>query len=204
MRREPSLYSEAVTFRVVVLVSGSGTLLQALLDARAGNRAYEIVAVGADRRDITGLERARRVDVPTFTVPLERGGDRADWDRGLTEAVAAHEPDLVVCAGFMKLLGPAFLGRFGGRTINSHPALLPSFPGTHGPRDALAHGVKITGATVFMVDAGIDTGTILAQRAVDVLDDDTVETLHERIKVVERQMLVEAVDRLAMAVPTTD
>jgi phosphoribosylglycinamide formyltransferase-1 len=192
-----------VTQRVVVLVSGSGTLLQALLDAAPGNSRYRIVAVGADRQGITGLERARRADVPTFTVPLERGGDRAAWDRRLTEAVAAHEPDLVVCAGFMKLLGPAFLERFGGRTINSHPALLPSFPGTHGPRDALAHGVKITGATVFMVDAGVDTGRILAQRAVDVLDDDTVETLHERIKVVERQMLVEVVGHLAATLPTT-
>jgi len=187
----------------VVLVSGSGTLLQALLDAAPGNSRYRIVAVGADRQGITGLERARRADVPTFTVPLERGGDRAAWDRRLTEAVAAHEPDLVVCAGFMKLLGPAFLERFGGRTINSHPALLPSFPGTHGPRDALAHGVKITGATVFMVDAGVDTGRILAQRAVDVLDDDTVETLHERIKVVERQMLVEVVGHLVATLPTT-
>lgn len=187
----------------MVLVSGSGTLLQALLDAAPGNSRYRIVAVGADRQGITGLERARRADVPTFTVPLERGGDRAAWDRRLTEAVAAHEPDLVVCAGFMKLLGPAFLERFGGRTINSHPALLPSFPGTHGPRDALAHGVKITGATVFMVDAGVDTGRILAQRAVDVLDDDTVETLHERIKVVERQMLVEVVGHLAATLPTT-
>lgn len=198
-----SLYSEAVTFRVVVLVSGSGTLLQALLDADPGNSPYRIVAVGADREDITGLERARRADLPTFTVALERGGDRAAWDRRLTEAVAAHRPDLVVCAGFMKLLGPVFLERFGGRTINSHPALLPSFPGTHGPRDALAHGVKVTGATVFMVDPGVDTGKILAQRAVDVLDDDTVETLHERIKVVERQMLVEVVGHLATTLTTT-
>ncbi len=193
--------------RVVVLVSGSGTLLQSLIDAAAAGRLpVEVVAVGSDRTGIAGLERAERAGIPTFVVPLERraGGapsgsraDRSAWDARLTEAVAEHRPDLVVCAGFMKLLGEAFLDAFGGRTINSHPALLPSFPGMHGPRDALAAGVKVSGATVFMVDAGVDTGTILAQRAVDVREDDTVETLHERIKVVEREILVETVDRLA-------
>ncbi|SDD79787.1 phosphoribosylglycinamide formyltransferase [Auraticoccus monumenti] len=184
--------------RLVVLVSGSGTLLQSLLDAVAGGRlGAHVVAVGADRDGVLGLQRARSAGVPTFVVPLERGADRTAWDARLTAETAAHEPDLVVCAGFMKLLGPAFLERFGGRTINSHPALLPSFPGMHGPRDALAHGVKVTGATVFLVDAGVDTGTILAQRAVDVLDEDTVETLHERIKVVEREILVETVAALA-------
>ncbi|RCK68899.1 phosphoribosylglycinamide formyltransferase [Desertihabitans brevis] len=187
-----------MAMRVVVLVSGSGTLLQSLLDAAAAGRLpVEVVAVGSDRTGIAGLERAERAGVPTFVVPLERGADRSAWDARLTEAVAEHRPDLVVCAGFMKLLGEAFLDVFGGRTINSHPALLPSFPGMHGPRDALAAGVKVSGATVFMVDAGVDTGTILAQRAVDVREDDTVETLHERIKVVEREILVETVDRLA-------
>nr|WP_156610065.1 phosphoribosylglycinamide formyltransferase [Auraticoccus cholistanensis] len=183
---------------MVVLVSGSGTLLQALLDAQAaGTLPARVLAVGADRDGIAGLDRASRAGVPTFVVPLAKGADRAAWDARLTAEVAAHQPDLVVCAGFMKLLGPAFLGRFGGRTINSHPALLPSFPGMHGPRDALAHGVKVTGATVFLVDEGVDTGTILAQRAVDVLEGDDVETLHERIKVVERAILVETVAALA-------
>jgi phosphoribosylglycinamide formyltransferase 1 len=184
--------------RLVVLVSGSGTLLQSLIDASlTGELDASVVAVGADRADAYGLVRAGQAGIPTFVVPFEKGGDRAAWDASLTERVAAHEPDLVVSAGFMKLVGPAFLARFGGRTINSHPALLPSFPGTHGPRDALAHGVKVTGATLFMVDEGVDTGRILAQEPVRVLPDDTVESLHERIKIVERQLLVDAVNEFS-------
>ena len=177
--------------RLVVLVSGSGTLLQALIDACA-DPAYgaKIVAVGSDRAGIQGLERAIRADIPTFVESLQDHAGRADWDKALTEDVAAYQPDLVISAGFMKLVGPEFLARFEGRMINTHPTLLPSFPGTHGPRDALAYGVKITGATVFLVDAGIDSGVILDQRAVPVADDDTVETLHERIKVAERELLV--------------
>lgn len=186
--------------RVVVLVSGSGTLLQALLDAIAeGGVPAEVVAVGADRDGIEGLARAERAGIPTFVHPYPKGSDRAAWDAALTELVAAHDPDLVVSAGFMKLVGERFLARFGGRMINTHPALLPSFPGMHGPRDALAYGVKVTGATVFLVDAGIDTGRILAQEAVRVLADDTVETLHERIKVVERQLLIDTVTEIARA-----
>jgi phosphoribosylglycinamide formyltransferase-1 len=181
-----------------VLISGSGTLLQALLEACA-DPAYgaQVVAVGADRDGIEGLDRAAAYAVPTFAHPYAKGSDRGAWDRQLTELVAAHEPDLVISAGFMKLLGPVFLDRFGGRVINTHPALLPSFPGMHGPRDALAHGVKVTGATVFLVDSGVDTGAILDQAAVDVADDDTVDSLHERIKVVERRLLVETTHRLA-------
>jgi phosphoribosylglycinamide formyltransferase-1 len=177
--------------RLVVLVSGSGTLLQALIDACA-DPAYraKIVAVGSDRPGIQGLERATRANIPTFVESLQDHASRADWDRALTEDVAGYQPDLVISAGFMKLVGPEFLARFEGRMINTHPTLLPSFPGTHGPRDALAYGVKITGATVFLVDAGIDSGVILDQRAVPVADDDTVETLHERIKVAERELLV--------------
>ncbi len=184
--------------RLVVLISGSGTLLQALLEASA-DPAYgaQVVAVGADRGGITGLERAAAFDVPTFVHPYAREDDRAAWDFGLTERVAGFEPDLVISAGFMKLVGPAFLDRFGGRMINTHPALLPSFPGMHGPRDALAYGVKVTGATIFLIDSGVDTGAILDQAAVPVLDDDTVETLHERIKVEERRLLVETTHRLA-------
>jgi phosphoribosylglycinamide formyltransferase 1 len=136
------------------------------------------------------LQRAMRADIPTFVEPVQEHASRADWDRALTEDVAAYRPDLVISAGFMKLVGPEFLARFEGRMINTHPTLLPSFPGTHGPRDALAYGVKITGATVFLVDAGIDSGVILDQRAVPVADDDTVESLHERIKVAERELLV--------------
>ncbi len=184
--------------RLVVLVSGSGTLLQALLDACA-DPAYgaRVVAVGADRDGIAGLDRAAAHGVPSFVHPYVKGSDRAAWDAGLTERVTAHRPDLVVSAGFMKLLGPTFLAAFGGRVINTHPALLPSFPGMHGPRDALAYGVRVTGASVFLVDAGVDTGAILDQTAVGVSDDDTVETLHERIKVAERRLLVETTHRLA-------
>lgn len=187
-----------VALRVVVLVSGSGTLLQSLVDALADpSCAAEVVAVGADRADAHGLVRATDAGIATFCHPYAKGSDRAAWDAELTELVAAHEPDLVVSAGFMKLVGATFLGRFGGRMINTHPALLPSFPGMHGPRDALAHGVKVSGATVFEVDAGVDSGTILAQRAVPVLDDDDVESLHERIKVAERELLVAEVLRRA-------
>jgi phosphoribosylglycinamide formyltransferase 1 len=123
--------------------------------------------------------------------------DRADWDVALTKAVAEHDADLVVLAGFMKLVGPAFLERFGGRCVNTHPALSPSFPGMHGPADALAYGVKVTGATLFVVDDGVDTGPIVAQTPVPVDDDDDAETLHERIKVAERRMLVDTVGRMA-------
>jgi phosphoribosylglycinamide formyltransferase 1 len=184
--------------RLVVLVSGTGTLLQALIEACA-DAAYgaEIVAVGSDRPGVQGLERAAAANIPSFIESLQDHTSRAGWDRALTADVAAYEPDLVISAGFMKLVGPEFLARFEGRMINTHPALLPSFPGTHGPRDALAYGVKITGATVFLVDAGIDSGVILDQRAVRVAEDDTVETLHERIKVAEREMLVSVTHQLA-------
>lgn len=183
-----------MTTRVVVLLSGSGTLCQALLDAIGdGEVDAEVVAVVSDQPGAHGLERARLAGVPAVAHPLPKGGDRAAWDAELAEIVAGFEPDLVASAGFMKLLGEGFLARFGGRTINTHPALLPSFPGMHGPRDALAAGVKVAGATVFLVDAGVDTGKILLQGAVDVLDDDDVETLHERIKVVERRLLIQAV-----------
>jgi phosphoribosylglycinamide formyltransferase-1 len=182
--------------RLVVLVSGSGTNLQALLDATA-DPAYgaEVVAVGADRDGIEGLARAEHAGLPTFVRRVQDYPARDDWDRALAEAVGAHEPDLVVSAGFMKLVSERFLGRF--RMINTHPALLPSFPGMHGARDALDHGVKLAGATLVLVDGGIDTGPILAQVAVPVEDDDTEQSLHERIKVGEREMLVDTVGRMA-------
>lgn len=186
-----------MTFRVVVLVSGSGTLLQALLDAvSAGQVDAEIVGVVADR-ECAGLDRARSAQLPAVAHPLGPEADRAAWDAELTRIVGGFQPDLVASAGFMKLLGSSFLAEFGGRVINTHPALLPSFPGMHGPRDALCYGVKVSGATVFLVDEGIDTGRILAQAAVPVLEADTVEALHERIKVVERRLLIETVRELA-------
>ena len=160
--------------RLVVLVSGSGTNLQAILDACDDpSFGCEVVAVGADRPAIAGLDRAERRGVPTFVVAVADHPDRASWDAALADAIGAHDPDLVVSAGFMKILGPAVLERFGGRVINTHPALLPSFPGAHGVRDAMAHGVKVTGCTCHYVDAGVDTGPIIAQRAVAVEDDDT-------------------------------
>ncbi|WP_436004947.1 phosphoribosylglycinamide formyltransferase [Knoellia sp. LjRoot47] len=180
---------------IVVLVSGSGTLLQALLDASL-DPAYgvRILAVGADRDDIEGLRRAERAGIETFVCRVRDYDDRGAWDEALAAEIASRAPDFVVTAGFMKILGPATLG---DRTIlNTHPALLPSFPGAHAVRDALAHGVKVTGTTAHLVDAGVDTGPILAQRAVEVLDDDTEETLHERIKVHERELLVELVGRM--------
>ncbi|HEX2771978.1 MAG TPA: phosphoribosylglycinamide formyltransferase, partial [Micromonosporaceae bacterium] len=169
--------------RVVVLVSGSGSNLQALLDAGA-DPAYgaRVVAVAADRDGIAALDRAAAAGVPTFVDTVASYPDRAAWDRGLTDHVAEHRPDLVVSAGFLKLVGPYFLAAFGDRYVNTHNSLLPAFPGIHGPRDALAYGVKVAGATLFFVDAGVDTGPIIAQVAVPVLDDDDEDTLTERIK----------------------
>ncbi|WP_202879198.1 phosphoribosylglycinamide formyltransferase [Nocardioides cynanchi] len=184
--------------RVVVLVSGSGTNLQALLDA-ASDPSYpvSVVAVGADRDAIEGLARAERAGIPTFVHRVPDFETREAWDEALTASVSSFEPDLVVSAGFMKLVGDAFLSRYAGRFLNTHPALSPSFPGMHGPADALAYGVKVSGCTLFVVDSGVDTGPIVAQAAVPVLDGDSAESLHERIKTSERAMLVEAVGRIA-------
>ncbi|RZU78101.1 phosphoribosylglycinamide formyltransferase-1 [Micromonospora kangleipakensis] len=183
--------------RLVVLVSGSGSNLQALLDA-AVDPAYgaRVVAVGADRDGIAGLGRAVAAGVPTFVDRVKDHPTREDWDKALTAHIAEHRPDLVISAGFLKLVGPHFLAAFGDRYLNTHNTLLPAFPGIHGPRDALAYGVKVTGATLFFVDAGMDTGPIVAQVAVPVLDDDDEETLTERIKEAERRQLVEQVGRL--------
>ena len=189
--------SESAARRLVVLVSGSGSNLQALLDACADPAfGARVVAVGADRTGITGLDRAAAAGVPTFVEEVKAHPSREDWDRALTAQVAAHKPDLVISAGFLKLVGPDFLAEFAGRYLNTHNTLLPAFPGIHGPRDALAYGVKITGATLFFVDAGVDTGPIVAQVAVPVCDDDDEETLTERIKEAERRQLVEQVGRL--------
>ena len=178
--------------RVVVLASGAGSTLQALLDAAADPGAgYDVVAVGSDRPGVEALARAERAGAEAFVVRVRDFEDRIAWDAALTERVAAYEPDLVVSAGFLKLVGPAFLERFEGKYVNSHPALSPSFPGIHAPADALAWGVKVTGCTLFVVDAGVDTGPVIDQRVVPVLDDDDVDTLHERIKTAEREMLVD-------------
>ncbi len=182
----------------MVLVSGSGTNLQALLDAAAvASYGVRVVAVGADRLGIEGLARAERAGVPTFVERVTDHPDRSGWDAALTARVAGFAPQLVVGAGFMRILGPAFLAAFSDRVVNTHPALLPSFPGAHAVRDAVAYGVTVTGCTCHLVDAGVDTGPIIAQRAVEVLPADTEGSLHERIKVLERAMLVECVGRMA-------
>ena len=184
--------------RLVVLVSGAGTNLQALLDACADPEyGAQVVAVGADRDGIEGLARAERSGVPTFVHRVKDHDSREEWDLALTESCRAHRPDLVVLAGFMKLVGSHFLAEFEGRCVNTHPALSPAFPGMRGPADALSYGVKVTGATLFVVDAGVDTGPIVGQTAVPVLDDDDVDSLHDRIKVAERQMLVASIGRMA-------
>jgi len=184
--------------RLVVLVSGSGTNLQALLDACADpSYRARVIAVGADRPSISALDRAAAAGAPSFVLRLSDFPTREDWDLVLAKTVSAHDPDLVILAGFQKLVGSAFLERFRGRVVNTHPSLLPAFPGLHGPRDALEYGVTVTGCTIFLVDQGIDTGPILAQAAVPVLDDDNEATLHERIKSVERALLVATVGRMA-------
>jgi phosphoribosylglycinamide formyltransferase-1 len=183
--------------RLVVLASGTGTTLQALLDASADpGYPARVVAVATDRAGVAALRRGEAAGVPTFVVPLAEFADRGAWDAAFADAVAAYRPDLVVCAGFMRILGPAFLARFAPRIVNTHPALLPAFPGAHAVRDALAYGVRVTGATVHLVDDGVDTGPVVAQEAVPVCADDDEATLHERVKAVERRLLPEAVARL--------
>jgi phosphoribosylglycinamide formyltransferase-1 len=191
--------------RVVVLVSGAGTNLAALLAAhRDASYGARVVGVVTDNPAAGGLELARGAGVPTAVVAPADFPDRAAWDRGLAEAVAVFAPELVVSAGFMRILGAAFLDRFPSRILNTHPALLPSFPGAHGVRDALAYGVRVTGCTLHVVDAGVDTGPIVAQVAVPVQDGDDEATLHERIKVAERELLVGWVGRIAREGLTVD
>lgn len=180
----------------MVLASGTGSLLASLLEAATGDYPARVVAVGADR-DCPALDVAAGASIPTFEVRLRDHGDRTAWDGALTDAVAQYQPDLVVSAGFMKIFGPQFLSRFEGRIVNTHPALLPAFPGAHAVPDAIDYGVRVTGCTVHLVDSGVDTGPILAQEAVAVYEDDTAETLHERIKGVERRLLVDVLAALA-------
>lgn len=196
--RTPSPAVLPTETRVVVLISGTGSNLAALLAAHA-DPAYgaRVVGVVSDKPDAGGLALAREAGVATVVVRPGDFEDRAAWDAALAEAVGVFGPGLVVSAGFMRLLGTPFLARWGGRIVNTHPALLPSFPGAHGVRDALAHGVKVTGCTVHLIDEGVDTGPIIAQSAVEVLDADDEESLHERIKAVERGLLVDVVGRVA-------
>ena len=182
--------------RLVVLASGTGSLLKALLQAAVDDYPARVVAVGLDR-DCRAATIAADAGIPSYIVRLGDYPDRPTWDAAIAEATAEHAPDLVVSAGFMKILGPEFLSRFPGRVVNTHPALLPSFPGAHAVPDALAYGVKVTGCTVHLVDAGMDTGPILAQQAVNVDDGDDEQTLHERIKTVERRLLVDVLAALA-------
>lgn len=177
-----------------MLISGTGSNLEALLNACADpDYGAAVVAVGADRDGIAGLDLAETAGVPTFVKRVQDHATRGDWDRALTEDVAAYRPDLVISAGFLKLVGKTFLDEFGGRYINTHNSLLPAFAGMHGPRDALEYGVKVTGATLFFVDDGVDTGPIIAQIVVPVEPDDTERTLTERIKQAERRQLVDTV-----------
>lgn len=180
--------------RVVVLVSGGGTNLQALIDAP--QQAFDIVGVISDRPDAAGLDRAAAAGIPTAVVPPSASPHRAAWDRDLARTIASFDPAWIVCAGFMRILGAAVIEAFPMRIVNTHPALLPAFPGAHGVRDALDYGVRVTGCTVHLVDAGVDTGPILGQRAIDIRDGEGEDTVHERIKVVERELLVDIVTRL--------
>jgi len=190
--------SEPRTRSLVVLMSGLGTTLKAILEAVAGDGyGAEVAAVISDNPEAAGLEFARAADVPVEIVPLNDYATREEWDRALGDAIARHHPDLVVLAGFMKILGAPTVERFAGSIVNTHPALLPSFPGAHAVRDTLAHGVKVTGCTVHIVDVGVDTGPIVAQAAVDVRENDTEESLHERIKGVERRLVVDTIREMA-------
>jgi phosphoribosylglycinamide formyltransferase 1 len=195
--QQPIHVPPTVPARVVVLASGTGSLLRSLLDAAVGDFPGRIVAVGVDR-DCPAVDIASAAGVPSYTVRLRDYSTRDAWDAAITEATAVHQPDLIVAAGFMKILGPQFLSRFMGRIINTHPALLPAFPGAHAVPEALDYGVKVTGCSVHLVDAGTDTGPLLAQEPVPVRDDDDEASLHERIKVVERRLLVEVLAAVAL------
>ncbi|MCT1873984.1 phosphoribosylglycinamide formyltransferase [Brevibacterium luteolum] len=186
--------------RLVTLASGSGSLTQAVIDAfttTAPVADVTLAAVGSDRPDAPVLDRARGAGLDAFVVAPRDFASRDEWNQSLAETVAGYEPDWVVSAGFMRILGPDFISRFPQRIINTHPALLPSFPGAHGVRDALAYGVKVTGSTVHLVDEGVDTGPIIAQQPVLIEPDDTEDTLHERIRQVERRLLVKLLTHLA-------
>ncbi len=182
---------------VAVLISGTGSNLRALLEAaRHPDFPARIVVVGADR-DAEGLAHAEAFGIPTFTVPFRAYADREAWGEELGRRLDGWSPDLIVLSGLMRLLPSSLVARYSPRIVNTHPAYLPEFPGAHGVRDALAAGVEQTGASVIVVDDGIDSGPILAQERVPVMPDDTEDTLHERIKPVERRLLIDVVRRIA-------
>lgn len=184
--------------RAVILLSGVGSIAAAVLHAQEDPvYGLQVVAVGSDNPEAPGLTGARAAGVATFSVAPAEFPDRSAWDAALTAAVADFAPDLILCAGFMRILGPAFLGTYEGRTVNTHPSLLPAFPGAHAVRDALRYGVRVTGCTVHLVDSGVDTGPVLAQEAVDVFPRDDEASLHSRIKTVERDLFVRTVGRMA-------
>ena len=183
--------------QVVLLASGAGTLAQSVLDSTvSSDRPYRVTALVSDR-DCEAVARATDAGIATAVVRPGDHADRTSWDRELTSVVRGFAPDWVVSAGFMRILGQAFLAEFPDRVLNTHPALLPSFPGAHAVRDALAYGVSVTGCTVHLVAAGVDTGPVIAPRAVDGRPDATEATLHERIKLVEREMLVDVLTAAA-------
>jgi phosphoribosylglycinamide formyltransferase-1 len=182
----------------VVLVSGTGSNLRAICAAiDAGTCGANLVAVVSDRKSAAALEFAANRGIPTSVVPLRKGDDRGVWNELLASEVARFEPDLIVLAGFMRLLGSPMLERFPGRIINVHPALLPSFPGHNGAQDALDGGVRISGCTVHVVDSGVDTGPIIAQAAVPVLADDDAASLHARIQIQEHRLLPRVIHQIA-------
>jgi phosphoribosylglycinamide formyltransferase-1 len=183
-----------------VLISGGGSNLRALLDASEDAEfPARVVAVGADR-DADGFAHAEEYGIPTFSVALSNFDDRESWGDAILEQIRVWEPDLVVLSGFMKLLPPRVIAALSPRLINTHPAFLPEFPGAHGVRDAIAAGVSESGASVIVVDNGVDSGPIISQERVPVLPGDTESTLHDRIKVVERELLVQAVLDIANGV----
>jgi phosphoribosylglycinamide formyltransferase-1 len=186
-----------VPARLVVLASGAGTTLQAVLDAESsGELDSRVVAVVVDRPGCGAQQRATALGRPVEVVVPADYPDRPAWDLALAEAVDGHAPDLVFCAGFMRVLGPSFLARFGDRTLNTHPSLLPRFPGRHAVRDALAAGATTTGATVHWVDAGVDTGPVIAQVEVGVQPGDDEASLTARIQEAERRLVVDTLKEL--------
>lgn len=190
---------------VAVLVSGRGSNLRAICEAMdAGACAAKVVSVVSDRSKAQALEYARERGIAATAVPLRKGDDRDLWNVKLAETVASAKPDVVVLAGFMRVLGAPLLDAFPGRIINVHPALLPSFPGHTGPQDAIDGGVRLSGCTVHVVDSGVDTGPIIAQAAVPVLPDDTASTLHQRIQVQEHRLLPRVIHQIAIGTITLD
>ena len=188
----------AKTTRLAVLVSGTGTVLQALVAAIQHDPSFgaEIVVVGSDRPGAAALERAREAGIPTVVQAVGDHPDRGAWEAALREDVEVFQPEVIVLAGFMRVLTGSFLSGWPDRVVNTHPSLLPAFRGAHAVRDALAYGVKLTGSTVHLVDEQVDHGPIVAQRAVEVLPDDTEESLHTRIKAVEHELLPACVKAL--------